>query len=88
MTVRRSGLQGPGLVRRALDGIRLSGLIAAGGRTHNFSATDLPWEDVYCPRCRRRFAEGDELVLVVTRLDAAQIFTVPMHRRACVGGEG
>jgi len=86
MTVRTDAQHGRGLVGRALKAIRMSGTLPAGGRTHNYSATDLPFEDMDCPRCGAAFQEGDELVLVVTRVQPAQVLTVPAHRD-CPAGE-
>lgn len=87
MTIRRDSMYGGGLVRRAMRILQLSGVIQAGGRTHNYSATDLPFEDTVCPSCERRFQEDNELVLIVRRVEAAQIFCVPAHRQCPEGQE-
>ena len=80
MTVRRNPVNAPGLIARMARIAQLSATMPWGGRTHNYAATDLPWEDTACCRCGREFGEGDELLLIVKRREAGQIFTAPVHR--------
>jgi hypothetical protein len=83
MTIRKDPTFTPGLLWQALTELRTKGGLPAGGRTHNYSATDICFEDMECLDCGRPFEVGDEVTLRIRRVEAAQWFAAPVHAQEC-----